>query len=126
MAEHSVSLAAETTPHLSSGHLENHCQNCFVPQSPAKSLAHSGDYLMLILQEDQRLSMSPCFQEHCEVPKAAWEVLEDALAMYHRHPSSQVGSDTWISVRNIQRNTFLMIQESQYEHNFPLYSQHCS
>lgn len=45
MAEYSVSLAAETTPHLSSGHLANHCQNCFVAQAPAKSLSHSGNDL---------------------------------------------------------------------------------
>lgn len=47
VAGYSVSLAAETTPHLSSGHLANHCQNCFVARSPAKSLSHSGNDLLV-------------------------------------------------------------------------------
>lgn len=47
VAEYSDSLAAETTPHYSSGHLANHCQNCFVAQHPAKSLSHSADDLLV-------------------------------------------------------------------------------
>lgn len=50
MAEYSVSLAAETTPHLSSGHLANHCQNCFVAPSPAKSLSQAMTYVVYSLR----------------------------------------------------------------------------
>lgn len=47
LEEYSDSLAAETTPHYSSGHLANHCQNCFAAQHPAKSLSHSADDLLV-------------------------------------------------------------------------------